>query len=143
MEYRHTQVGYRALAVLLMLAAVIATIARSPTLFGVQCLLMVVSFAFVGSLTTAVNDQGVSVRFGPLGTFIRERFAFGDILTARAVRNSPAHGWGIRYIHRGRLWNVWGLDAVELQLKNGTRFRIGTDEPEALLNALRQSGVNV
>jgi len=125
MAYQHTQVGYRALAVLIVLAAAVATIARSPTLFGVQCLIMAVAFGFVGSLTTAVDDDGVSVRVGPLGTFIRERFAFGDILTARAVRNSPAYGWGIRYIHRGRLWNVWGLDAVELQLKNGTRFRIG------------------
>ena len=91
-----------------------------------------------------LRNASSSASFASLnGTFIRERFAFGDILTARAVRNSPAHGWGIRYIHRGRLWNVWGLDAVELQLRNGTRFRIGTDEPQALLNALRQAGVNV
>jgi hypothetical protein len=30
---------------------------------------------------------------------------------------------------------------VELQLKNGSRFRIGTDEPQELLQALRRAGV--
>jgi hypothetical protein len=29
--------------------------------------------------------------------------------------------------------HVWGLDAVELSLKNGKKFRIGTAEPGALL----------
>jgi len=32
--------------------------------------------------------------------------------------------------------------AVELQLRNGTRFRIGTDEPAALVDALRKAGVS-
>jgi hypothetical protein len=31
---------------------------------------------------------------------------------------------------------------VELQLRNGTRSRIGTDEPEALLRALRAVGIS-
>lgn len=82
----------------------------------------------------------MTCRFGPLG-WIHERFQLADIASARAVRNSPLYGWGMRYIRHGRLWNVWGLDAVELQLRNGTRFRIGTDEPQALLAALRRSGV--
>ena len=30
----------------------------------------------------------------------------------------------------------WGFDAVEVGLNSGRRFRIGTDEPEALLAAL-------
>ena len=82
----------------------------------------------------------MAVRFGPI-RLIRDRFEVADITSARVVRNSPLHGIGMRYIPHGRLWNVWGLDAVELQLRNGTRFRIGTDEPQALLAALRQSGV--
>ena len=35
------------------------------------------------------------------------------------------------------LWNVSGLQAVELVLNNGKRFRIGTDEPENLVNAIQ------
>jgi hypothetical protein len=39
----------------------------------------------------------------------------------------PGQGW---------LWNVSGIDAVELTMKNGDRFRIGTDEPEKLVTAI-------
>jgi hypothetical protein len=55
----------------------------------------------------------------------------------RVVRGSPWHGWGIRWIPHGWLWNVWGLDAVELNLVSGKVLRVGTDEPEALLAAVR------
>ena len=141
MTYQHTQWGHGTLVVLVVLAAVISVIARSVALFGVQCLIMAIAFSLVGTLTTTIDDEAVQVRFGPIG-LIRERFALADITAARTVRNSPAYGWGIRYIAHGRLWNVWGLDAVELQLKNGTRFRIGTDQPHELLQALRRGGVS-
>jgi hypothetical protein len=35
------------------------------------------------------------------------------------------------------LWNVSGLNAIELTLKNSKRFRIGTDEPEKLVDAIK------
>jgi len=35
------------------------------------------------------------------------------------------------------VWNISGLDAVELTYCDGKKFRIGTDEPEALLEALK------
>jgi hypothetical protein len=39
-------------------------------------------------------------------------------------------GWGIRALHKGWLWNIAGLDAVELELKTGRVFRIGTDDAD-------------
>ncbi len=138
--YQHTQVGYWMFVVSAALAAVIATRVRSLSVFGVMCLIMTAASSLFGTLTTAIDDTSVSVQFGPL-RLVRDRFAIADIASARIVRNSLLYGIGMRYIPHGRLWNVWGLDAVELQLKNGTRFRIGTDEPQALLNALRQVGV--
>lgn len=140
MRYQHTQTGYPMLAVSLALAALISLRAGSYVVFGLMCLILLVAGSLFGTLTTAIDDAAVTCRFGPLG-WIHERFAITDITTARAVRNSPVYGWGMRYIRHGRLWNVWGLDAVELQLRNGTRFRIGTDEPQALLAALRRAGV--
>jgi len=32
---------------------------------------------------------------------------------------------------------------VELRLKNGRRYRVGTDDPDGLLAALRQAGVTI
>jgi hypothetical protein len=37
------------------------------------------------------------------------------------------------------MFNVSGLDAVELELISGKRFRIGTDHPEGLETAIRQA----
>ena len=52
-------------------------------------------------------------------------------------KNRWYNGWGIRLIPRGWIFNVSGFDAVEIQMKNGRRYRIGTDEPEALLAAIQ------
>ena len=53
------------------------------------------------------------------------------------VRNRWWWGFGIRWTPHGWMWNISGLDAVELTYHNGKKFRIGTDEPEALLEALK------
>jgi hypothetical protein len=34
--------------------------------------------------------------------------------------------------------HVSGFDAVELELKNNRKFRIGTDDPQQLLTAVRR-----
>jgi len=59
-----------------------------------------------------------------------------QVQNAAVVRNKWYYGWGIRLTPGGWLWNVSGLDAVELTFKNGKKFRIGTDEPDRLLQAL-------
>ena len=141
MAYRHTQVGYWMFAVSVVLALAIAARVQSLATFGVMCGIATLASGLFGTLTTIVDDASVVVQFGPLG-LIRDRFDVVDITAARAVRNSPLYGIGMRHIPHGRLWNVWGLDAVELQLRNGTRFRIGTDEPAALVDALRKAGVS-
>ncbi len=53
------------------------------------------------------------------------------------MSNRWYYGWGIRLTPHGRLYNLSGLEAVEVQLNTGKKFRIGTDEPDALVRALR------
>jgi hypothetical protein len=57
------------------------------------------------------------------------------------VRNHWWNGFGIRMRSGFRLYNVSGLDAVELQLKSGEIRRIGTDDPQALVEALKATGL--
>ena len=52
------------------------------------------------------------------------------------VRNSWIHGWGIHRTPHGWLYNVSGWEAVEIALTSGKRFRLGTDEPQQLTQAL-------
>ena len=87
------------------------------------------------SLTTVVSEDDVQVWFG-VG-LIRRRIALNRITGAEAVQNHWIYGWGIRWIPNGWLWNVSGLEGVELALLSGRRFRIGTDEPEQLAAAIQ------
>ena len=62
-----------------------------------------------------------------------------EVAQVRAVRNQWYYGWGVRKLTNGWMYNVWGLDAVELEFQDGTAFRIGTDDPQALEAALQLS----
>ena len=106
----------------------------SATALGLAMGLVPLQF---GWLTVSLSDQAIHVRFG-VG-LIRRRIPIADVQSVQAVRNAWYYGWGIRLTPHGWLWNVAGLDAVELELKGGRRFRIGTDEPGALEAAIRRA----
>ena len=89
----------------------------------------------------------VRLRVGSGPGLIRRSFAVPSIRTAQAVRNHWYYGWGIRLTPHGWLFNVSGLDAVQIRLENGRQYRIGTDRPEELLAAIqeacRNAGVSI
>jgi len=76
------------------------------------------------------------IKFG-YGIF-RKRFMLREIISARTVKNHWYYGWGIRLLLWLRLviYNVSGFDAVEIKMKNGRTYRIGTDEPKNLKHAI-------
>ena len=85
-------------------------------------------------LQVEVTPGAVVMSFG--WGWPRKTIQRSDIVAHHVVRNSPLLGWGIRWFKGGTMWNVWGLDAVELQLDTGRKFRIGTDDPAGLDAAL-------
>ena len=141
--YEHHQAGkLRALCFLYLLVIVMtlwlfgsdmAVVGIVSTLLGGGAV-AIVTLSF-SRLAVIVDTDMVRLAFG-FG-FPRKRIARADIISHEVVRNSWLLGFGIRWIKGGRMWNVWGLDAVELVLANGKTFRIGTDEPEKLDAALR------
>ena len=153
-EYEHTQTGtlnsplLRGFALITggsgVWTAFRSTILRALPMLATSVVLAVCAFTF-DSLTVNVSPTYISLKFG-IG-IIRKRFAIVDVQDASIVRNHWYYGWGIRLTPHGWLYNVSGLDAVEIQLRNGRKFRIGTDEPVELLAAvqaaiLQQSGEN-
>ena len=68
---------------------------------------------------------------------IRRSFRIEDIQDVRVVRNLWYYGLGIRLTPQGWLFGVSGLDAVEIRLKDGRRFRIGAKEPQQLIAAIQ------
>ena len=91
---------------------------------------LVVAMIVYSSLTVTITDDALMVRFGP--GIIRKRYRLADIESSRAVRNRWFYGWGTRMTPHGWLYNVSGLDAVEVRFKTGRKVRIGSNEPQAL-----------
>jgi hypothetical protein len=140
-SYRHTQVGVVIMVTMAIPAlAVIAAVTGGslPAPFLALAGVFLACLVLFASLTVVVGDAAVFVRFGP--GLIRRSFALTDIRAVRTVRNRWYYGWGIRLLPRGWLYNVSGLDAVEIELADGRAHRIGTDEPEALAAAIQQAG---
>ena len=105
--------------------------AIGPIVTGVICATVIALFH---SLTVRVSQNDICLSFG-VG-IIQRKFLIDDIESTTTVRNRWYNGWGIRWIRSGRLYNVSGFDAVEIQLKNDRRYRIGTDQPRELLAAI-------
>ena len=96
---------------------------------------MLVAAVLFSSLTVEVGDHEMRWHFGP-GLW-NYRLPLDDISDVAVVRNHWWNGWGIRMAPGFRLYNVSGLDAVELRLKSSEVHRIGTDDPQGLAAALR------
>ncbi len=97
---------------------------------------MVLTFWF-SRLVVTVAEGAVTAAFG-LGKPHRV-VQLSDVTEASVVRNHWIRGWGVRKVSRGWMYNVWGLDAVELELTSGKVFRIGTNEPDRLHTAISLS----
>ncbi len=139
MEYRHTQTGVLIIAVLLVaIVSVLTLLLKTGTFYLIQIAfltMLVVALALFYSLSVEIKDNTLLCRFG--AGLIRKRIPLSDIQQARTVQNPWYAGWGIhRMPGQYWLWNVSGLRAVELILKDGKRFRLGTDEPELLVHAI-------
>ena len=135
--YHHTQTG-AALRLGLILPAIgllaIGLAARRAVPFvPLAALLAATGWAF-SSLTVEVTPTRLIWFFGP--GLLRKSVEREAIIGATPVRNPWWYGWGIHLTPRGWLYNVGGLDAVELALSNGSTLRIGSDEPAALARAL-------
>jgi hypothetical protein len=141
-QYEHTQPGTLLRSILggLALAAALVALllARVGPSFAVIPLAvastLVVTLVLFHSLKVDVSGDRIAFSFG-IG-LIRKRFAVADVASAAIVQNRWYYGWGIKLTPYGWLFNVSGFDAVELTLKNGRRYRIGTDEPAKLLSAI-------
>ena len=140
--YKHTQTGWMVIGT--MIAGILFVAAtgiyfkpRPETWFPLSLtmgLLAVMALVF-GWLTVTVDHEAVRARFG-IG-LVRKTIRISDIREAVQGRNKWYYGWGLRMGPWGPMFNVSGLDAVEIANKDNSRFRIGTDEPENLLNAIK------
>ena len=104
----------------------------------VIAIVLIASILLFGTLTVSVCGESLRIRFGPLG-LVRRSWPVEDIVSAEIIQNPWYYGWGIRLTSNGTLYNIAGTGGIEIRLTDEHRFRIGTDEPEVLREAIELS----
>lgn len=148
MLYKHTQ---KSLMMIIVMLAVLTLFAwahimsslepasvDSGTNLGVtstMLIILIILSSFI-TLQVTIDKQDIHLKFG-YGLFKRT-FALKDIVSAKTVKNHRYYGRGIRVWFWPKMWifNVWGFDAVEIKMKNGKIYRIGTDDAKKLEEAI-------
>jgi hypothetical protein len=142
--YRHTQRGTVIPALLAggsLVVAIGLNIRGDNALLLAVLVVLVVTALLFASLTIEINGGLLKLSFG-LG-LLHKRVHVAGIQACAVVENPWWYGWGIHWTPHGLLYNVAGHRAVEITLKGGQRFRIGTDEPEHLCQALQRAVAEV
>ena len=144
-EYEHTQPG-TLIRFILGAIFLVATLAafypllqngdpELPALIPAGILLL--CLVLFHSLTVRVNRNDISIAFG--AGLISKGFMIADVERVSVVRTRWYHGWGIKKIWGGWLFNVSGFDAVQLNMRDGRVYQIGTDQPQQLSAAITEA----
>jgi len=142
MEYNHTQVGklISQITVIVSIIFVITLILDDSALIIIPFVLFVfIPMSSFFSLNVRVDDKQIRIKFG-YGIFSKS-FNLNEIEYSKTVRNKWYYGYGIKFwfFPRMIIFNVSGLDAVEIRMRNGKIFRIGTDDPITLDYVIKSS----
>ena len=138
--YKHVQFGTLTVSLLvatIVLLALLGFIVEWHTVTIGVLLTLLVCVALFYSLTVEISNDQLGIHFG-VG-IVKKRFEIKDIEKAYPVRNHWYYGWGIRLIPHGWLYSVSGLDAIEVVMSSGKRYRIGTDQPNELVQAVNKA----
>ncbi|MEI6426275.1 MAG: hypothetical protein WCO66_02870 [Candidatus Absconditabacteria bacterium] len=148
MLYKHTQ---KSLMMIIVMLAVFALFAWGQIMSSLEpvsvdsgtnllvtstmLVVLVILSSFI-TLQVTIDKQDIHLKFG-YGLFKRT-FSLKDIVSAKTVKNHRYYGRGIRLWLWPKMWifNVGGFDAVEIKIKNGNRYRIGTDDAKKLEEAI-------
>jgi hypothetical protein len=93
---------------------------------------------FVAFLTVEVSPQELTWCFG--GGFWRNRMKREDITGVTRVRLPWWYGLGVKYDRPAWVYLVAPGAGVEVVARNGDIVRVGTDDPDGLMAALRGPG---
>jgi len=139
-RYEHTQVGYFIIvAIVAAMVAIGIILATTGVNWIAIAVLVVLAVALVlfPSLTVVISEEELLVQFGP--GVIRKRFKLNEIESCQAVKNPWYYGWGIRLTPHGMLLRVSDFHAVQIKLITGKKYLIGTDVPQELEEAIKQT----
>lgn len=135
-RYQHTQIGHviiwSVLAIILITSGGLIGHRPPPVIISIILLVCLVLFY---RLKISIEDETLCASFGP--GVIHKKVRLAEIVSCEPIRIRWWYGWGIHLTPRGWLYNVSGLDAVAITLRDGKKLALGTDDPHGLVTAIR------
>ncbi len=136
--YRKTQIGNLIIfsflgALVILLWFVPRQMVTERMIFGG---LLIVTLSLFYSMTIVITPEHLIFSMG-IG-LIRKKIPLSSIEACVPTRISIIHGWGIKILRGGLQFNVTGLKAVDIKLKNGRFYRLGTPEPEKICQIIEE-----
>jgi len=145
--YRHSQRGTTILTGLAVIAPLVVIAVLLPlgprevwpaVAIGIVVLALLAGTAwYFSSMTVEVTQDELRWHFGPGGYY---RIPLSGIASVAPARHSLLWGYGIRWMGPRRwAYIVAGRDAVDVHLKGGGLRRLGSDDRDRLIAALRSA----
>jgi len=103
--------------------------------FSVFVYLLIAFFYFL-QLKTKITSEEISFTFFPLAS---KKVKWEDVSEAKIVNYGFVGGWGIRlWTPFGTVYNTKGKIGLAIELKDGSKFLIGTQKETELKNVLKE-----
>ncbi|MBA7575200.1 hypothetical protein ES708_17021 [subsurface metagenome] len=139
MKYTERQIGWTVIVpvlgiLVLLLIFYINQWGNNPISYSgilIISLLFIICLLLFFQMRTSVDNEKIRISYG-IG-LIKKTIDIHNIERIEIVRNKWYYGLGIRIIKNGWLYNIQGLNAIELKLKNSKSIiRIGTVDNKKL-----------
>ncbi len=142
--YKHTSIGWIPIgAIIFAIAGTLfipyIIMGKIHPVFILIVFVIIVVCGFLFPILTVTGDkEGLRVHCFP--GLVSKKFPFQDIESFRKVKKRyTQEEWVARGATRGKyLFYMAGLEGVELVMKNGKKYQIGSDEPEKLIEFIRE-----
>jgi len=103
--------------------------------FSIFIYLLIAFFYFL-QLKTKITSEEISFTFFPLTS---KKVKWEDISEVKIVNYGFVGGWGIRlWTPFGTVYNTKGKIGLAIEMKNGSKFLIGTQKETELKNVLKE-----
>ncbi len=104
-------------------------------LFSIFVYLLIAFFYFL-ELKTKITSEEISFTFFPLAS---KKVKWEDISEAKIVNYGFVGGWGVRlWTPFGTVYNTKGKIGLAIEMKNSSKFLIGTQKETELKNVLKE-----
>jgi len=99
-------------------------------------ILAVIYLFLVLKLKTVINQHGIKMQYFP---FVTRKIDWNKVKNVKVINYGFVGGWGIRiWTKYGTVYNVKGNKGLEVKLKNGNKFIIGTQKETELKSFLEE-----